>query len=201
MAKQTIEIKLYLSELMYDVQQKTFLIGDLIKTDENIEQATKMQEVVDEKKDIVLRSFGNSLASLKNDMSEYLVDNTRYADNLLMPETRKKIVHQLIIGYGGKPAIQEDETEDNTIFLMLRVPMNYNMAAKESVATALHDFMVNKALADWFSIYSPERVDYYSKMAETDLVSLRIALNKRIRKARVHTPSKEQPRQNETRYE
>lgn len=50
MAKQTIEIKLYMSEMVYDVVQRAFLTGDAVKTNENAEQAAKIQELEDEKK-------------------------------------------------------------------------------------------------------------------------------------------------------
>lgn len=201
MAKQTIEIRLYLSELIYDVQQKTFLVGDLMKTDENTEQATRIQEVIDDKKNVVLRSFGNSLSALKSELSEYLVENNRSVDNLLMEETRKKVAQQLTIGYRGSIGTTSEETEDNTILFLLRVPMNYNLSCKEAVATSLHAYMVNKALADWFGIHAPDMVEYYAQAAIADLVSLRASLNKRIRRARTHLPINTQPQQNELRYE
>ena len=53
MAKQTIEIKLYMSELVYDVQQKAHLIGDAMRTDETSEQAAKVQDLTDERKDAI----------------------------------------------------------------------------------------------------------------------------------------------------
>lgn len=202
MAKQTMEIKLYMSELMYNVQQEAHLVGESMRTDENGEQAALVQEVTDEKKDIVLRSFGESYARLRNELSEYLVESNRYGDNLLIPEERAKIKHQLIFGYKGQPpAVDETKKEDNTLFLMVRVPMNFNLAVRDDVANAMHSYMVNSALADWFGITASGQSTQYAQKAQEDMMELRSAMNKRIRPARVHAPEQTSPRQNELRYE
>ena len=202
MAKQTIEIKLYMSEIVYDVAQKAYLTGDAVKTPETAETAAKIQELDGEKRDVVLRSIGNSWGLIREELGEYLVEDSHYADNLLTEETRAKMVHGLVFGYRGRPPqSDESEREDNTFVIMLRVPMNFQKAAKETVASALHALIANNALVDWLTIYAPDRVGGYTAAAQTDLATLRAALNKRVRPTRVHAPAKEQSNTNDIRYE
>lgn len=199
--KQTVEIKLYMSELMYDVLRQTHTIGDTIRTDETQEQAAKLQELPEDK-DIVLRSFGNSFGRIKQALAQYIVDTNRFADNLLIPEEREKISHELVFGFNGMPPTPSEEKEDNTFYLMLRVPMNFNLAAKESIEENMHTFMVDNALDSWLSLRQlNEKAQEYKAMAQECLSYIVIASSKRIRPARVHAPSQTEPRQNETRYE
>lgn len=202
MAKQTIEIKLYMSELVYDVQQKAHLIGDAMRTDETSEQAAKVQDLTDERKDAILRSFAESYACLRNELSEYLVETNRYADNILLQEERNKIKHALVFGYQGKPAAQSEEKEDNTLFLMLRVPMNFNLSVRGDIAHAMHNYMTDRAVATWL-LLTPAKAEAetYIKSAQAALLELHTAINKRIRPTRVHAPEQTPPQQNELRYE
>lgn len=202
MAKQTIEIKLYMSEMVYDVVQRAYLAGDAVKTADTAEQAAKIQELDDEKKDLILRSFGNTWGVISEELGEYLVEDGHYADNLLLEETRKEMVHGMVFGFQGRPPeTDEGEMVDNTFVIMLRVPMNFQKASKETIASALHALMVNNALADWLTIYAPDRVEACTAAAQTDLAMLRAALNSRVRPTRVHAPAMEQATTNDIRYE
>lgn len=202
MAKQTIEIKLYMSEMLYDVMQRAYLTGDAAKTADNAELAAKIQELDDERRDVVLRSFGNTLGLIREQLGEYLVEDGHYADNLLLEETRKKMVHGMVFGFQGRPPeTDEGEMVDNTLVIMLRVPMNFQSASKETIASALHALMVNNALVDWLTIYAPDRVEAYQASAQADLATLRAALNSRVRPTRVHAPAREQATTNDIRYE
>lgn len=202
MAKQTIEIKLYMSEMVYDVVQRAYLAGDAVKTADTAEQAAKIQELDDEKKDLILRSFGNTWGVISEELGEYLVEDGHYADNLLLEETRKEMVHGMVFGFQGRPPeTDKGDMVDNTFVIMLRVPMNFQKASKETIASALHALMVNNALADWLTIYAPDRVEACTAAAQTDLAMLRAALNSRVRPTRVHAPAMEQATTNDIRYE
>lgn len=200
MAKQTIFIKLYIQEILYDILQKAYSIGDILSTDENAEQAAKIQELDEGNRNILLRSIGGTIANLRSHLSEYLVDDGNNADDILFTELRQKMAEGLAFGYAGKPATS-DGTEDNNIMFLLRVPMNFNPAAKEDIAQAAHSYIVNTALTEWLAISSPANVEYYSGRANADLVRLLTAINKRIRPARIHTPTTDTPKSNDIRYE
>lgn len=202
MAKQTIDINLYMSELVYDVQQKVHLIGNSLRTDETAEQAAKVQDLVDENKDIMLRSFGESYARLRNELSEYLVSSNSYADNTLLEEERSKREQGLVVTYQGVNSSQSEEKEDNTISIALRVPMNFNLAVKSDIANAMHSYMANCAIAEWLLVTpAKDMAEVYQKSATAALIELHNVLSKRIRPTRTHVPEQASPKQNELRYE
>ena len=203
MAKQTIEVKLYMRELVYDVQQKVHLIGNSLRTDETSESAAKVQDLTDENKDVMLRSFGESYARLRNELSEYIVSTNRQTDNTLMEEERDKIQQSLVFSYQGELNTSQDgEKEDNTLSLDLRVPSNFNLAVKSDIANAMHSYMVNCAIAEWLLVTpAKEMAEGYQQSAKAAQIELHNVLSKRIRPTRVHTPEQSTPLQNELRYE
>ena len=126
------------------------------------------------------------------------------ADNLLLPEVRKKIVQGIVIGYAGAPSRSvSDETEDNTLVVLLRVPMNFNLGVRQGVAAAMHAYMVDCALAEWLMVSAAAGgAAQWLERAKADLLALRVALNKRIRPTRVHeTARTETKTKDDVRYE
>ena len=206
MAKHTIELRLYMSELLYDVAMAAYNIGEGMKaTSENAlgrEAATIVQDFDDGKKDVILRSFGTTFGILKSALSEYLVEDNHLADNILNPEFRKKAALELTFGYKGEMAESENETEDNTFVLLLRVPMNFRTSTKEAIVSDMHTVLVCNALAEWLQ-ESPmaDRAAAYGEKATYAMTHLVNVLNLRQRPTRVHAPSEEEPHTNDMRYE
>ncbi len=65
MAKKTITITLYMSELIYDVQNKTYLTGRSRSTGKNHEEVAHMQaNDDDENANQIARSIGNAFANM-----------------------------------------------------------------------------------------------------------------------------------------
>lgn len=203
--RQTLEVRLYLSELMYDVQQKAWHTGESMRGGDaaSEEQASKVQELSDAGKDVVLRAFGNAFGVLRTELGEYIVEGCAMADNLLLPEVRKRIVQGVVIGYGGAPAGNVgDETEDNTLVVLLRVPMNFNLGVRQAVVAAMHAYMVDCAMAEWLMVSAAAGgAAQWLERAKVDLLTLRAALNKRIRPTRVHEPAVTEPKDKDVRYE
>lgn len=199
--KETLEIKLYMSELMYDVLNQAHTIGDTIMDDDTRTHSAMVQELEDNK-DFVLRSFGNSFGKLKQVLAQYIVDTNMFAENLLIPEERGMIEHKLVFGLEGKPPTPYGNKEDNTFYLRLRVPINFNLAAMESIEENMHAYMVDNALASWLTLRSlVDKAQEYIAKAQECLNYIMKASASRIRPARVHAPSQTRPRQNETLYE
>lgn len=164
MAKQTITITLYKSELVYDVQNKTYLTGRSRQTGSNHEEVANMQaNDDDENANQVLRSLGNAFATLKTKLSEYLEESGTNANDLQM---------------GG--------TENLTV--ALKVPSNYNRAANDTVSAAMHQYLVNTAIGDWFTITNKADAEDYITLAGANLEQIREAINKRVRPTRA-TPT------------
>lgn len=160
MAKQTITITLYMSELVFDVQNKTYLTGRSRSNGDNFEQVANMQaDDEEESSKQILRSIGNAYGSLMAKLSEYVVSNLTTATD--------KII---------------DENANLTI--ALQMPGSYNKAANEAVVAAVHQYIVNTAIADWFVITNKPDVVEYANLAAVNITQLREALNKRVRPTR-----------------
>ena len=160
MAKQTITITLYMSELVFDVQNKTYLTGRSRTNGENFEQVANMQaDDEEENSKQILRSIGNAYGSLMAKLSEYVVSDKTTATNLIT-----------------------DQGANLTI--ALQMPGSYNKAANEAVVAAVHQYIVNTAIADWFVITNKSDAVEYANLAAVNITQLREALNKRVRPAR-----------------
>ena len=201
--KHTIELKLYLSEIVYDIQQRAYLIGESMRTDQNAEQAAMVQDINDERKDAVLRSIGTTWATIRDVCYEYLKGTNHTADNLLLLETRKKVATALSFSFqGSNPADNTDETEDNTLQMMLRMPTNSALASSDALAADAHTAIVCNALAEGL-LLTPARdlAATYVQSAASSLQAMNTALNRRVRPNRLHAPSAEAPHTNDMRYE
>ena len=85
MAKKAIKITLYMSELIYDVQNKTYLTGRSRQTGTNHEEVANMQaNDDDENLNQVLRSIGNAFANIKTKLSEYIKEETTTGTNEML---------------------------------------------------------------------------------------------------------------------
>lgn len=161
MAKKELTITLVKSELIYEVQNKTYLTGRSRETGENHEQVANMQMNDDEEhKNQILRSLGDAYRELKTKLSNYLADvATKSTD------------------------VQEAENED--FKLMLKMPSNFNQAVADSISAACHKYLVNTAICDWFTITKPDEAKSYADLSSIALQSIRESVNKRIIPTRI----------------
>lgn len=156
MAKKTITITLYASELVYDVQNKTFLTGRSRATGANHEEVAHMQANDDEENNNqILRSLGNALGALKTKLSEFISAT----------------------GTSANDALIDGQTN---ISISLSMPSNYNNATVEAITAAAHQYLVNTAIADWFTITNKADASDYVSIAGANLEQIREALNKRV---------------------
>lgn len=160
MAKKTISITLYMSELIYDVQNKTYLTGRSRNTGDNHEQVANMQANEDEEnQNQVVRSIGNAYANLKTKLSEYIEDSGSTANNILL------------------------SASDN-LQINLVMPSNFNPATNNTIGAALHQYIVNSAIGEWFTITNKADAADYLTLAAANLAEIREAINKRVRPTR-----------------
>lgn len=160
MAKKTISITLYMSELIYDVQNKTYLTGRSRNTGDNHEQVANMQANEDEEnQNQIVRSIGNAYANLKTKLSEYIEDSGSTANNILL------------------------SASDN-LQINLVMPSNFNPATNNTIGAALHQYIVNSAIGEWFTITNKADAADYLALAAANLAEIREAINKRVRPTR-----------------
>ncbi len=156
-----LNIKLYMSELIYDFQNKAFITGRSKGSDDKSpEQASNMQASDDEEDmNQVLRSIQGAYGQLLNALSEMLHGETdATASNKLM--------------------------EDTDIDIKLTVPSNFIMGIKDSITASIHDYIINKALMDWFLMTNKDDAKDYSDLAGFALSTLKSSLCKRERPKR-----------------
>lgn len=162
MAKKAIKITLYMSELIYDVQNKTYLTGRSRHTGTNHEEVANMQaNDDDENLNQVLRSIGNAFANIKTKLSEYIEEKTTTGTNEML-------------------------SVDKDLTIGLKMPPNYNNASNDTISTALHQYLVNSAIGDWFTITNKNDASDYITLAAANLEQLREAVNKRMRPTRTN---------------
>lgn len=160
MAKKTIAITLYMTEIVYDIQNKTYLTGRSRNSGTNHEEVANMQVNDDEENNNqILRSVGNAFANLKTKLSEYINETGTTASDKLLSST-------------------------SNLTVSLSVPNNYNPAVNETVSAALHQYLVNTAVGDWFTITNKNDASDYITLAAANLEQIREAINKRVRPTR-----------------
>lgn len=161
MARIPITITLYKSELLYDVENKTYLTGQSRYDGSNHEQVAHMQANEDEEnRNQILRSIGNAFGTMKTKLSEYMTSSQEEDSNL-----------------------QIDDEGSFTITLLM--PSNYNQATVEALTAALHQYIVNMTIYDWFTITNKQDAADYGTLAAANIEQAREAINKRVRPTRI----------------
>lgn len=162
--RKTIKITLALKELIYDVQNKTYLTARSRKGGDNDEQVANMMASDDEENaNQVLRSIQNSIGVLKTKLSEYMAEDTT-TDNDALDGANTTTV-----------------TTDKTIDITLNMPVNFNAAVVTAITAACHSYIVDMSVAEWFVITDKADAKEYADMATADLQNIREAVNKRCR--------------------
>ena len=161
MAKKTITITLYMSELIYDVQNKTYLTGRSRNNGKNFEEVANMQANDDDENSAqIIRSIDNAFSTVKTKLAEYIEEAGTTSDNKLPDGT-------------------------SNISISLKMPSNFNQASINSISSALHKYIVNMSIADWFTITNKADAADYITLAASNLVEVIEAINKRVRPTRV----------------
>ncbi|MCM1491386.1 MAG: hypothetical protein NC095_11280 [Muribaculum sp.] len=161
----TIDIK----ELIYDIQNKTYLTGRSRSDGKNYRQVALMQaNNDDENYNQIMRSIGNAFARVKTELSEVMSTKTANSNNQL-------------------------ELNNDTKVLSLVMPSNFNSAATDAITAAIHQFIVTSATSEWFMITNKTDTEDYSRLAQESLELLRESLCKRSRPSRSTSPTEEIP--------
>ena len=149
-----------MSEIIYDVENKTYLTGRARYNGQNFEESADMRANSDEEnRNQVIRSIGNAFHTLKTKLSEYLVESGTSTNNAQI-------------------------SDSSNLSVTLQMPSNYNPTTRDTISSALHQYIVNVTVAEWFNIFDKNDATDYLNMAAANLTQLREALNKRVRPSR-----------------
>lgn len=159
----TIEarITLDMGELLHDIRNKSHLTGEARRDGQNFEAVANMQaDSSDQDTNQVLRSITNADASLRNLISEYLGKCDSGSNNWQIEP--------------GTASLQYD----------LLLPANFNHYGFAAIRNAMHQYIVNRTLGEWFLITNKTDSKEYFALAEANLAEITEAINRRRRPMR-----------------
>ena len=162
MARKSLTITLYMSELIYDFQNKAFLTGRSRRAaDMDSEAASNIQASDDdEDKNQTLRSIQNAYSQLLVELSESVSTSD------------------------GTTASNELIDGNTNIIISLSLPSNYPLALKNALTSSIHDYIINKALMDWFVITNPDESKTYAELSVAAIKNLHETFNRREKPSR-----------------
>lgn len=163
--KKEITITEQVRELVYDVQNKTHLTGQAREYEnaKGYDAASYMQASDDADSDYqIRRSIANAFSTLKSQLGEYLVEEKTTSDNLIPEEI-------------------DGSTQLTLTFLL---PSNFNRASVDSLGNGIHAYLVDMAIAEWFTITNKADAQDYVSHSAVSLEIVRRALYRRSRPER-----------------
>lgn len=169
-SKIILTVDIQVKELMFDIMNKTFLTGHAREAEgkgQNYEAASNMQASEDDENSYQLRrSIANAFSALKSLLGEYLDDNKTTSNNI----------------------IQTEIDNDGKLSLAFKLPSNYNNASADSLGNGIHAYIVDIAVADWFTITNKADAKDYLDHSVISLETVKRALYKRSRPTRPTYP-------------
>lgn len=133
----TITITLAKDELLYDIENTSYLVGNSRSTGDNFEQVSNIQNSGEgEDRNFILRSAENAFNEVKRNLSRYI------------DETKTDTNNDLMVATGD-------------FILTLEVVDMFNEASTDTLKSAAHEFIVSSALMDWFSNVKPDEMVIY----------------------------------------
>ena len=158
--KKPITLTLKMSELIYDIQNKTYLTGRALSDSGNHAHVANMQANDDDENEAqILRSITMAVSTLRNRFAEYLDTSEASSNN-------------------------DSLSTVDGVMIVLQMPSNFNAGVTKTIGEAAHQFIVSSAVADWFAITAKGETADYTASAETALGVLEESLCKRSRPRR-----------------
>lgn len=152
--------KLDIDWLLYDILNETYLRGRTIQNDQNYKEVASMFASEDEENyEKVLRSIKKAHAEVKTELAEYLNESGTSTSNEAL----------------------DGETD---LTLNLTMPSNFNEAATAGLGEAMHDYIKNESIAEWYMVTNKTDAQDYFALAQKSLESIRKSVSKRSRPVR-----------------
>lgn len=160
MGKEKITITLYVSEIVYEIKNRTHITGRMYREADATAAANK--QVTDEETCMnqIMRSIGDACGTLRHALSEYMTDGAAEADNI------------------------QTDSGNKTLNFVLSMPANFNKALTESISAGMHRYIVDEAMSLWFGMTGKDDAAQYATYAAADLEALKLAVNERVRPQR-----------------
>ena len=158
--KKTVTATISMQWLLYDIMNETYLRGRTIQNDDNHKEVASMfASEDDENRDKILRSIKKGFAEVMTALAEYASVSDTTTDD--------------------KPI---DSTTDLT--LTLSMPSNFNEAATAGLGEAVHDYLKNITVAEWYMVTNKADAEQYAALAQRSMASILSSVSKRSRPSR-----------------
>ena len=158
--KTPITIRIRMDYLLFDIMNDTFLRGRSLRNRENHKEvATMIANEDPENLDKLLRSIKHGFAEVMGALAEYLAENGSTTDN-------------------------ERIDPDTNLVLPLMMPANFNTTATPAIGEAVHDFLKNLAIAEWYMTTNKAEAADYATLAQKSLDNILFASSLRARPKR-----------------
>lgn len=158
--KKLVKVTIHMSWLLYDIMNETFLRGRTLQNKDNHKEVASMFASEDEEnREKILRSIKKGFAEIKTELAEYLDEDGKETNN----------AH-----FDGLSDLE----------LGLAMPSNFNEAATAGVGEAVHDYLKNIAIAEWYIVTNKPDADQYVALAQKSMTSIQQAVSKRSRPVR-----------------
>ncbi len=162
--KKTVKATIEMPWLVYDILNETYLRGRTIQDDKNYKEVASMFASEDEENyEKILRSIKKGFAEVKTELSEYLNESGLATNNAAIDG-------------------------DDDLVLNLEMPSNFNEAATAGLGEAVHDYLKNVAVADWYLVTNKADAENYVALSQKSLESIRKSVSKRSRPNRPEKP-------------
>lgn len=143
--------------LLFDIMNETFLRGRTIQNKENHKEVASMFASEDrENREKILRSIKRAFSEVQTTLGEYLDENGTETDNS---------------HFDG----------ESDLVLNLEMPSNFNEAATTGVGEAVHAYLANMAIAEWYVVTNKADADQYFSMAQKSMAMIEQTVSKRSR--------------------
>ncbi|MDE5849847.1 MAG: hypothetical protein K2H38_06875 [Muribaculaceae bacterium] len=158
--KKTVKSTTEIKWLIFDILNETFLRGRTIQDDKNYKEVASMFASEDEENyEKILRSIKKAFAEIKTELAEYLTES-------------------------GLETTNEAIDDEEDLVLNLTMPSNFNEAATAGLGEAVHDYLKNVAVAEWYLVTNKQDAEAYVQQAQKSLESIRKSVSKRSRPTR-----------------
>ena len=159
-AKKRVSVLIKIAWVLYDIMNETYLRGRTIQNKDNHKEVASMFASEDEEnREKILRSVKRAFAEVQTELGEYLDEDGTSTDNS-----------------------HYDGTTD--LALNLTMPSNFNEAATTGVGEAVHAYLTNTAIADWYMVTNKAHAEQYYALANKSMDLIRQTVSKRSRPAR-----------------
>lgn len=156
-AKKKVTATIKMPWLLYDIMNETFLRGRTIQNKDNHKEVASMFASEDEEnREKILRSIKRAFSEVQTTLGEYLDENGTETDNNHF-----------------------DGSTD--LVLNLEMPSNFNEAATTGVGEAVHAYLANTAIAEWYVVTNKADADLYFQLAAKSMALIEQTVSKRSR--------------------